>query len=123
MRGPLHDDELLVDLKLVRELVDRTFPQFSSLRLEALRLSGSSNALFRLGHDLLVRLPRQPGGSATIQKEARWLPWIGPLLPTAVPEIVGMGEPGFGYPERWSVLRWLEGQVPSAPAPGAKTRR
>ncbi|HEX7196301.1 MAG TPA: aminoglycoside phosphotransferase family protein [Candidatus Limnocylindria bacterium] len=111
---------MLVDVTLVRELVDQTFPEFSSLRLEALQLSGSSNALFRLGEDLLVRLPRQPGGSATIQKEARWLPWIGPLLPTAVPEIVGLGEPGFGYPERWSVLRWLEGQVPAVPGPGAQ---
>ena len=35
-----------------------------------LRSSGSSNALFRLGNDLLVRLPRQPGGGATIEKES-----------------------------------------------------
>ncbi len=37
-----------------------------------------------------------------------------------VPEIVGMGEPGFGYTERWCVLRWLEGQVPAVPDPGAQ---
>jgi aminoglycoside phosphotransferase (APT) family kinase protein len=48
------------------------------------------------------------------------LPWIGPLLPTAVPEIVGLGEPGFGYAERWSVLRWVEGQIPAVPGPGAQ---
>ncbi len=28
--------------------------------------AGSTNALFRLGEELLVRLPPQPGGSATI---------------------------------------------------------
>ena len=74
--------------------------------------SGSTNALFRLGDDLVVRLPRQPGGSATIDKEARWLPLLAPRLPVAVPEVVVVGEPGLGYPERWSVVRWIDGTPP-----------
>jgi aminoglycoside phosphotransferase (APT) family kinase protein len=114
----LHDDELLIDVQLVRALVDRTVPEFASLPLKPLRRSGSSNALFWLGEELVVRLPRQPGGSLTIEKEARWLPQIGPLLPAAVPEIVAIGEPGFGYPERWSIVRWLEGDVPTVADPG-----
>jgi aminoglycoside phosphotransferase (APT) family kinase protein len=85
--------------------------------LGPLRASGSSNALFRLGDELLVRLPRQPGGSATIEKEARWLPQIGPLLPVSVPEVVAIGEPDLGYPERWSVVYWLEGDVPTVVDP------
>lgn len=112
MPGPLHDDELLIDVRLVRALVDRDLPAFASVPLSALGASGSTNALFRLGDELLVRIPRQPGGSATIEKEARWLPQIGPLLPVSVPEIVALGDPGFGYPERWSVVRWIEGEVP-----------
>jgi len=67
-----------------------------------------------LGDALLVRLPRQPGGSATIEKEARWLPVIAPGLTVAVPEVVAVGDPGFGYPERWSVTRWIDGQTPTA---------
>jgi len=116
---PLHDDEFLIDLTLVRDLVDRAVPEWSSLPLSRLRASGSSNALFRLGDELLVRLPRQPGGSATIEKEARWLPQIGPLLPVSVPEVVAVGEPGLGYPERWSVMRWLEGNVPTVADPAS----
>ncbi|WP_024286162.1 aminoglycoside phosphotransferase family protein [Cellulomonas sp. KRMCY2] len=113
MTGPLHDDELLIDLNLVRALVDRALPEYASLPLSRLGASGSSNALFRLGDGLLIRLPRQPGGSASIEKEARWLPLIGPLLPVSVPEVVAVGEPGLGYPERWSVVRWLDGDVPA----------
>jgi aminoglycoside phosphotransferase (APT) family kinase protein len=118
---PLHDDELPIDLSLVRALVDRALPEWSSLALTPLRATGSSNALFRLGDELLIRLPRQPGGSATIEKEAHWLPQIGPLLPVSVPEVVAVREPDLGYPERWSVVRWLEGDVPMAvdPALGA----
>ena len=113
----LHDDELLIDVTLVRALVDRALPEYALLPLRPLAASGSTNALFRLGDELLVRLPRQPGGSATIEKEARWLPQIGPLLPTSVPEIVALGEPDLGYPERWSVVRWLDGDVPTVPNP------
>lgn len=115
--GPLHDDEFLIDVRLVRALVDRALPECASLPLSPLRASGSSNALFRLGDELLVRLPRQPGGSATIEKEARWLPQIGPLLPVAVPQVVAIGEPDLGYPERWSVVCWLDGEVPTVVDP------
>lgn len=121
MSGPLHDDELPIGTSLVRALVDRTLPDCRALPLARVRSTGSSNALFRLGDELLVRLPRQPGGSATIEKEARWLPSIRRLLPVGVPEIVVVGEPGCGYPERWSVVRWLAGEVPTVAGPVAAT--
>ena len=79
--------------------------------------SGSTNALFRLGEELLVRLPRQPGGSATISKEATWLPVLGPLLPVSVPDVVAVFGPDRDYPERWSVVRWIEGEHPEVVDP------
>lgn len=110
----LHDDELRVDPALVRALVDLELPDARNLGLRPLSVSGSSNALFRLGEELLVRLPRQPGGTASIEKEARWLPWLAERLPVVVPEVVHVGEPGLGYPERWSVVRWLDGDRANA---------
>lgn len=111
----LHDDELYVDSQLVRRLIERSLPQFSGLSIRPLVSSGSSNALFRLGDALLARLPRQPGGSLAIEKEARWLPVIAPGLPAAVPEVVAVGDPGFDYPEKWAVTTWLDGQAPAVP--------
>jgi aminoglycoside phosphotransferase (APT) family kinase protein len=108
----LHEDEIPVDVALVRRLVDRQFPEHAPLGLRPMGASGSSNALFRLGSDLLVRLPRQPGGSATIEKEARWMPLVGARLPVPVPRVVGLGEPDLGYPERWSLTTWLDGHQP-----------
>jgi aminoglycoside phosphotransferase (APT) family kinase protein len=122
MADTLHDDELRVDVRLVRALVDGALPEYASLPLSTLGFSGSSNALFRLGDEFLVRLPRQPGGSATIEKEARWLPEIGPLLPVSVPEIVAIGEPGLDYPERWSVVRWIDGDVPTVVDPRSEAK-
>jgi aminoglycoside phosphotransferase (APT) family kinase protein len=112
MPGVLHDDEIPIDDGMVRGLVARAMPQYVGLPVRRLPSSGSSNALFRLGQDLLVRLPRQPGGSATIEKEAKWLPVIGPLLPVAVPEVVAVFAPDHDYPEHWSVLRWIDGDHP-----------
>ena len=111
----LHDDELDVDTRLARRLVESSLPHLAGLSLRPLPSSGSSNVLFRLGEELLVRLPRQRGGTATIEKEARWLPVVAQALTTAVPEVVAVGDPGYGYPERWSVTTWLDGQVPVVP--------
>lgn len=111
----LHDDEIPIDADLVRALVAATLPQYAGLDVRPLGASGSTNALFRLGSDLVVRMPRQPGGSA-IEKEARWLPMIERELSVAVPAVVALGTPGLGYPESWSVNRYLEGSLPTVTA-------
>jgi aminoglycoside phosphotransferase (APT) family kinase protein len=111
----LHADELLIDIALVRQLVDRAFPEYVDEDLRHLNDSGSSNALFRLGNDKLVRLPRQPGGGASIDKEASWLPYVAPHVTVEVPEVVGVGEPDLDYPERWAITTWLHGTRPTTP--------
>jgi aminoglycoside phosphotransferase (APT) family kinase protein len=87
-------------------------PAFADAPVRRLASSGSTNALFRLGEELLVRLPRQPGGSTTISKEATWLPVLAPLLPVSVPDVVAVFEADRNYPERWSVVRWIDGAHP-----------
>ena len=111
----LHEDEIPIDDELVRRLLGTVSPAYDDLPLRRFEVTGSTNALFRLGGDLLVRIPRQPGGTETIEKEERWLPYVAPHLPVAVPEVVAVGEPGFGYPEKWSVVRFLRGDRPVVP--------
>lgn len=117
MARALHSDEIPIDAALVRVLVSRAMPAYADAPVRRLASSGSTNALFRLGDDLLVRLPRQPGGSATISKEATWLPVLGPLLPVSVPDVVAVFEPDREYPERWSVVRWIDGAHPEVVDP------
>jgi aminoglycoside phosphotransferase (APT) family kinase protein len=124
--GPaLHADEIPIDVELVRGLVDTVMPACAGWPIRRLASSGSTNALFRLGEEFLVRLPRQPGGSAAISKEARWVPAVGALLPVSVPEVVAVFEPDLGYPERWSVVRWIVGSHPEVvdPATSVDPRR
>lgn len=117
MPSVLHDDEIRIDVDLVRRLIGTQFPQYAPMPLRRLSAFGSTNVMFRLGDDLLVRLPRQPGGSVGIDKEQRWVPEIGRRLPVAVPEIVALGQPGCGYGERWCIVRWLKGELPKACIP------
>jgi aminoglycoside phosphotransferase (APT) family kinase protein len=112
----MHADEIDLDAPLVRRLIARRYPRWAPLPVRRLASSGTENAMFRLGSDLLVRLPRRPGAVPDLRLEQRWLPRLGPLLPVAVPEPVGLGEPDEGYPWPWSVYRWLPGSNPVAGA-------
>lgn len=118
----MHDDEVDVDATLVRRLVSSQFPEWADLAIERFDSAGTDNAIFRLGQDMAVRLPRIPSAEQKVEKEYRWLPMLAPLLPLAIPEPIAKGSPGEGYPWRWSVYRWLEGE-PSAVGGTADPRR
>ncbi|MFD8374206.1 aminoglycoside phosphotransferase family protein [Streptomyces sp. NPDC059688] len=112
----MHADEPDLDAPLVQRLIARRFPQWAGLPVRRLASSGTENAMFRLGSELVVRLPRRPGAVPDVVREQHWLPRLGPLLPAAVPEPLGVGEPDAGFPWPWSVYRWLDGRNPVAGA-------
>lgn len=111
MIQPLHDNEIPIDRNLVRRLIDSQLPQHSHLPLQTLSASGSSNLLFRLGSDMLIRLPRQPGGSRGLRIEQHWASQLRSQLPVDIPEVLVVCEPSTAYPESWSVVRWLDGNT------------
>ncbi|WP_327107863.1 aminoglycoside phosphotransferase family protein [Nonomuraea glycinis] len=106
----------MIDAALVRRLVDTQFPQWSGLPLRLLDPAGSDHVIYRLGERLSVRLPRHAGAIGQAEKELEWLPRLAPRLPLAIPVPVGVGEPDFGYPWRWAVSRWLDGEVATVEA-------
>lgn len=101
---------------LARKLVDTQFPQWAALPLELLDPAGSDHVIYRLGEQLSVRLPRHGGAIGQAEKELEWLPRLAPHLPLAIPVPVAVGGPDFGYPWRWAVSRWMEGEVATVEA-------
>ena len=99
----------VIDVALVRRLVDAQFPEYRGLPVRAVELDGWDNRTFRLGDDLSVRLPSARGYLGQVAKEHEWLPRLAPLLPLPIPSPVAQGEPDAGYPFPWSVYRWLPG--------------
>lgn len=110
----MHADEVPTDVDLVRRLLAAQFPRWAGLPVEHFPSGGTVNAVYRLGDDMAVRLPRIEGGVADIAKEHRWLPWLAPRLPVPIPTVLGLGTPAEGYPWPWSVNRWLDGTHPEA---------
>jgi len=106
----MHADELEIDEPLVRLLLEEQFPHWADLPLARVEPEGTVNAIFRLGDELAVRLPRLAEWSAD-DGELRLLPRLAPLLPLEIPRPLALGEPGFGYPCRWLVVRWLAGET------------
>lgn len=107
----MHDDEVDVDEELVRRLLAEQLPDLAGLPLTIVEPWGTDNAIWRLGDELVVRLPRIHWASAQVDFEATWLPRLAPHLPIAVPEPIASGEPALGYPYRWAVHRWLPGDT------------
>jgi aminoglycoside phosphotransferase (APT) family kinase protein len=106
----MHDGELDIDADQVRRLLADQFPQWAELSLRRVQSDGTDNAIFRLGDDLAVRLPRIDWATAQVEKEARWLPILAPHLPLAIPVPLAVGAPGHDYPWAWGVYPWLDGE-------------
>jgi aminoglycoside phosphotransferase (APT) family kinase protein len=81
--------------------------------------TGWDNVMFRLGEQLLIRLPRRHLAATLIKNEQKWLPAIAERLPIAIPVPVRVGHPGRGYPWRWSILPWFEGKTADQAEPHA----
>jgi aminoglycoside phosphotransferase (APT) family kinase protein len=106
----MHKDEVLVDDKLVRSLLSSQMPALADLSLVIVEPWGTDNAIWRLGTELVVRLPRIHWAAGQVELEAKWLPRLAPHLPVAIPEPVAIGEPANDYPYRWAVHRWIAGE-------------
>jgi aminoglycoside phosphotransferase (APT) family kinase protein len=104
--------EVEVSADLVRRLLADQHPDLARLPVEFLA-NGWDNELYRVGNELVARLPRRALGAQIITNEQRWLPGLAPRLPLPIPYPERTGVPGCGYPYSWSVVPYLPG-VPAA---------
>jgi aminoglycoside phosphotransferase (APT) family kinase protein len=65
----MHRDMHPIDGDLVRRLIAGQFPQWTELRVERFASGGTVNAMYRLGDDLVVRLPLVKGGAKDVSME------------------------------------------------------
>jgi aminoglycoside phosphotransferase (APT) family kinase protein len=100
--------EVQLDESKVRALLEEQHPDLAALHLAPID-AGWDNAIYRLGEDMAVRLPRRAKAAGLIEREQEWLPQIAARLPLPVPVPLRTGVPGCGYPWRWSVVPWIGG--------------
>ncbi|MFI6094400.1 aminoglycoside phosphotransferase family protein [Lentzea sp. NPDC051213] len=105
------DGETAIDVALVDELIRGQFPRWHGLPLTRLRHGGTDHEIYRLGDELAVRLPRIEWAKDQAERDFVTVPRLAPHLPVAIPEPLELGDPTEHYPYRWSVVRWLDGDI------------
>lgn len=109
--GETHPDNVRIDVVLVRTLVASQFPRWADLPIAPVEFGGWDNRTFHLGEEMMVRLPSAAWYSEQVEKEQRWLPRLAPRLPLPIPVPLAKGQPGDGYPWKWSIYRWIDGEA------------
>ncbi|WP_353953522.1 aminoglycoside phosphotransferase family protein [Knoellia sp. S7-12] len=110
----LFEGETPIDLDNVRALVDSQCQQWRGLPLRPMTTSGTEHTTYRLGDDLLVRVPRDAEAEAGLRKEIDWLPRLRQRVTLEMPVIEHVGQPTDTYPHIWTVNHWVTGEDASA---------
>ena len=113
-------DASAIDEALVRYLIAEQFPGWRHLPVTRMVLDGNDHRSFRLGDDLVVRLPSAPDYVPQVRKEQEWLPRLAPVLPLPIPAVRGAGVPSQRFAAPWSVYGWIDGE-PATLQPPADT--
>ena len=108
------ESRMTITTGLVKDPIRHQFPQWAHLAVAPIEPGGWDNKTFRLGSDMLVRLPTAEAYSPQVPREHQWLPKLAPLLPLPIPEPVAMGSSSDTYPWSWSIYRWIQGETVSA---------
>ncbi len=120
MPAVVNKEDITVDV--VVALLREQFPQWADLPVRPVDVDGNDNSSFRLGDELLVRLPSHERYVLGVEKEHRWLPVLLPLLPLPIPQPVAKGGPSKDvFPRIWSVYRWLDGEIAGINPPADRT--
>ena len=101
--------EVVVTPALVRSLLSDQRPDLADRDISLLA-HGWDNETFRVGDDLVARMPRRDMAAGLVENEARWLPLLASRLTVPVSAPSFLGEPGHGYPWRWVLVPWIPGE-------------
>jgi aminoglycoside phosphotransferase (APT) family kinase protein len=110
----MHDDQLEVDIAVVRRLIAEQFPEWEELPVRAVATAATMNAIFRIGDDLAARFPLRDADPTALREqlreEAAAAREFADVSPVPSPLPVAVGAPGHGYPLPWSLQTWLPGR-------------
>jgi aminoglycoside phosphotransferase (APT) family kinase protein len=107
--------DIPIDEPLVRQLLREQHPDLETLELR-LVANGWDNVIYRLGDELVVRLPRRLVAVPLVEHEQRWLPEIAGRVTVAVPAPLRVGLPSDTFPWHWTIAAWLDGELASETA-------
>ena len=111
-----------ISAELVRSLLASQHPDIAALPVEFLA-NGWDDALFRLGSELVVRMPRPSSARRSSSTSSGGCHRSAPRLPLPVPYPERTGHSAVRYPYSWSVVPYIPGTPAASEEPGTLTRR
>lgn len=110
----MHLDQVDVSAEIVTRLVADQFPGWSDLPVRPVASGGTVNALFRVGEEVILRLPLRPSADPTMRESLRReqdnARWLADVVSFEVPRPLGLGRPGDGYDGWWAAYDWIPGR-------------
>lgn len=101
--------ELHISRELVQQLINEQRPDLAQLPIQQFA-AGWDNTNYRLGEQLVVRLPHRELAAQLVLHEQQWLPQLAARLPLPIPAPIHKGTPSANYPWHWSISPWLAGE-------------
>ncbi|MEK6733778.1 MAG: aminoglycoside phosphotransferase family protein [Pseudomonadota bacterium] len=96
--------------ELAQKLIAEQFLEYASLPITSVESQGHDNRTFRLGDEMLIRMPTDYQYALKVAKEQDLLPKLAPHLSIDIPVPIKMGAPSADYPYPFSIYKWLEGK-------------
>lgn len=97
-------------IDLARKLIAEQFPEYSGLPITDVEKQGYDNRTYRLGSELLIRMPTAESYSLKVSKEQMLLPQLAKHLSLNIPVPIKMGKSSAYYPYQFSIYKWLPGK-------------
>lgn len=104
------DQKLNITLELAKKLIATQFPEYADLNVREVEQQGQDNRTYRIGNDMLIRMPTAENYALKVPKEQELLPKLAKHLSIAIPAPIKMGKPSEDYPYPFSIYEWLDGR-------------
>src|SRR3989339_1132397 len=77
--------------------------------MTSVKTKGHDNRTFRLGNNLLLRLPSAACYASNVIKEQTWLPQLAEHISIPISKPIALGKPTKYYPFHWAIYEWISG--------------
>lgn len=98
-----------ITAELAKKLINSQFPEYADLTVTEVELQGHDNRTYRIGDDMLIRMPTAESYALKVPIEQELLPKLAKHLSVAIPAPIKMGKPSEDYPYAFSIYKWLDG--------------
>ncbi|MFK7974077.1 MAG: ATP-binding cassette domain-containing protein [Rickettsiaceae bacterium] len=102
--------DLKIDTKIVRTIIDLQFPEYKKCTIKQIKNQEVENKTFRLGEELLIKIPGTFKRSDQILNEFQLINILKDQIQIRIPEPIKLGHPCETIPWQWAIYKWIDGK-------------